>query len=98
MRYFLLYCVFALWVLLDGLIRKISAWAVLWALGTAIFGPIVLPIYLALRPLKQGEVREGGRPWNILKNFAILWTIVMAIATIAALISMTKGTTELASD
>jgi hypothetical protein len=27
---------------------------VAWTIGTAILGPIVLPIYLALRPLKQG--------------------------------------------
>jgi hypothetical protein len=98
MSYFLLYGVFALWVLLDGLIRKMAALAALWVVRTAIFGPIVLPVYLALRPLKQGEVREGGKPWNIFKNFAILWTVVMAIATLVGLISMAKGTTGLTSD
>lgn len=98
MSYFLLYGVFALWVLFDGLNRKMGGAAALWVLGTAVLGPIVLPGYLALRPLKQGEVREGGTPWNILKNFAILWTIVMAIASLAAVISMAKGTSDLTSD
>ena len=98
MSYFLLYGVFALWVLFDALTRKMGASGFLWALGTAIVGPIILPVYLAWRPLKQGEVREGGRGWNILKNFAILWTIVMAIASIAALMAMAKSTTGLTSD
>ena len=68
------------------------------AIGTVFLGPIILPIYLASRPLKQGEVREGGKGWNILKNFAILWTIVMAIASVAGLMAMTKGTENLTSD
>src|ERR1039457_1497735 len=98
MSYFLLYGVFALWVLFDALTRKMGASGFLWALGTAIVGPIILPVYLAWRPLKQGEVREGGRAWNILKNFAILWTIVMAFASIAAFMAMAKRTTGLTSD
>lgn len=97
MLYFLLYSVFALWVLLDALSRKMRSTAVLWMLGTAAIGPIVLPVYLGLRPLKNGEVREGGRAWNILKNFAILWTIVMAIVSLAVLISIAKGTSDLTS-
>src|SRR6202008_3368292 len=95
---FLLYGVFALWVLIDGLSRKMGIPAVLWTIGTAVVGPIVLPVYLASRPLKQSEVREGGKAWNILKNFAILWTIVMIIASIAGLMAMAKGATGLTSN
>jgi hypothetical protein len=94
MSYFLLYGVLALWVLFDGVTRKMGASTVLWVLGTVLLGPIILPIYLALRPLKQGELREGGTAWNVLKNFAILWTIVMVIVTIAVLMNVadvTKG-------
>lgn len=98
MSYFLLYGVFALWVFLDSFSRRMGASGVIWALGTAVLGPIVLPVYLALRPLKQGEVREGGKAWHILKNFAILWTIVMVIATIAGLTSMAGTPTSLTSD
>lgn len=97
MSYFLLYGVFALWVFLDSLSRRMGPSALMWVLGTAVLGPIVLPIYLAARPLKQGEVREGGRAWHILKNFAILWTIVMVIATIAGLASMAGTASGLTS-
>jgi hypothetical protein len=98
MSYLILCGLFALWVLFDGFGRKMGASAILWTVGTLFLGPIILPIYLASRPLNQGEVREGGRAWNILKNFAILWTIVMAIASIAALMGVAKGTENLTSD
>jgi hypothetical protein len=98
MSYLILYGLFALWVLFDGLGRKTGGSAILWAVGTLFLGPIILPIYLASRPLKQGEVREGGKAWNVLKNFAILWTIVMAIVSISALMSVAKGTENLTSD
>jgi hypothetical protein len=98
MSYLLLYGVFALWVVFDGLSRKLGMSVLLWTLGTIILGPIILPIYLASRPLKHGETREGGKGWNVLKNFAILWTVVMAIATIAGLMAMAKNTTDLNSD
>lgn len=88
MSYLLLYFVLALWVLLDGISRKLRTSAFFWTLGTVILGPIILPTYLALRPLKEGEVREGGKAWNILKNFAILWTVVIAIGAIIAVIDM----------
>lgn len=83
--YFLLYGVLALWVLCDGLNRKLGFQVASWAIGTLVIGPVVLPVYLASRPLKVGEVREGGKAWNVLKNFAILWTIVVAIMTIVTL-------------
>jgi hypothetical protein len=98
MSYFLLYGGFAIWVLFDGLNRKMAFSALGWTAGTAILGPIILPIYLASRPLKQGDVREGGKAWNILKNFAILWTIVMSVATIAGMMAMAKSTSGLDSD
>lgn len=88
MSYFVLYGVLASWLLLDAIKRKMRTSAALWAAGTALLGPIILPIYLASRPLKQGEVREGGKAWNVLKNFAILWTIIMAIATVAAMLNI----------
>jgi hypothetical protein len=74
--------------LLHGISRKLRTSAFFWTLGTVILGPIILPTYLALRPLKEGEVREGGKAWNILKNFAILWTVVIAIGAIIAVIDM----------
>src|SRR6185437_13764891 len=98
MTYLALYAVFALWVGFDGFGRKMSNSVIPWAAGTLILGPIVLPAYLASRPLMQGEVREGGKGWNVLKNFAILWTILMAVVSIVAIASATKGAENLRND
>src|SRR5436309_4137295 len=98
MSYLILYGLFALWVLFDGLGRKMGASAILWTAGTLFLGPIILPIYLASRPLKQGEVREGGKAWNVLKNFAILWTIVMAVVSIGTMVIVTKSAENLPSE
>lgn len=98
MWYLALYGVFALWVLVDAIARKLGVVAVVWAIGTLVLGPLVLPVYLAKRPLKNGEVREGGTGWNVLKNFAILWTIAMAIASFASLMAVGKLASTMQSD
>lgn len=98
MWYLVLYVAFATWVLLDALSRKIGAAAVVWALGTLLLGPLILPVYLAKRPLKTGEVREGGTSWNVLKNFAILWTIAMVFATFRAILALGSFATTVRSD
>ena len=49
---------------------------------------IVIPFYFAKRPLKAGEVREGGTAWNVTKSFAIFWTLFMFIAGVAGMISV----------
>ncbi|MFB3778479.1 MAG: hypothetical protein ACE141_12755 [Bryobacteraceae bacterium] len=98
MTYFLLYGVFALWVLFDSLSRRMGISAALWTAGTAVLGPIVLPIYIALRPLHLGEVREGGRAWNVLKNFAILWTIAMVVVTVAVMKTIAEVTKGVSTD
>lgn len=90
MWYIVVYGLFAIWVLVDGLKRK--AKAIPWAIGTAILGPIVLPVYFAKRPLKAGEVREGGTAWNVIRNFALFWTIVMAFAAIWSLVAVSSET------
>ena len=96
MWYIILYTVFAIWVFIDALRRK--AKAILWAIGTFFLGPIILPIYIAKRPLKSGETREGGTAWNILKNFAIFWTILMAIASIWGIVSTSVNIPVLQND
>jgi hypothetical protein len=98
MWYLILHGVFAAWVLFDGLSRKDGGAAVGWALGTVLLGPLVLPVYLATRPLKNGEIREGGAAWNVLKNFVIVWTIVMVVATFSSLSTMGRYTMTLQSD
>jgi hypothetical protein len=98
MWYIALYGMFAVWVLLDGIARRIGANVAAWTFGTFLLGPIVLPIYLAKRPLKKGEVREGGTAWNVLKNFAILWTVLMAMATFGAMMHLGQTVSSLDSD
>lgn len=96
MWYLVLYGIFAIWVFVDSLKRK--ARAIPWAIGTAILGPIVLPVYLATRPLKAGEVREGGTAWNILKNFAMFWTILMVLVAIWGMVAVSGRTSTLQSE
>jgi hypothetical protein len=53
----------------DAYNRKMGAGsAAVWGLGTLLICPVIFPIYMAKRPLKDGEVREGGFAWNLLKN------------------------------
>src|SRR5260370_41797536 len=54
MWYLILFGMFAAWVLFDGLSRKYGGAAVGWAFGTLFLGPLVVPGYLAKRPLKNG--------------------------------------------
>lgn len=68
--------ILAIWVLVDG--RKRGANYLAWGIGTAILGPLAVSFYLSRRPLKAGETREGGPAWNVLKNFAVFWTLYMA--------------------
>jgi hypothetical protein len=57
--------------------------SLLWVFGTIVAGPIVLPVYLAQRPLLRGETRRGGRIWQFCKNFILFWTLYfLAIATL----------------
>jgi hypothetical protein len=66
--------VLAGWVWFDARSRRAPA-RLLWELGTFLLSVIVLPAYIARRPLKPGESREGGRDWNVFRSFAIVWTI-----------------------
>lgn len=59
MWYIVFNLIFAIWVLVDS--RKRKANVLFWTIGTLLLGPIVLCVYFAKRPLKAGEVREGGR-------------------------------------
>jgi hypothetical protein len=96
MWYLGVYAAFAIWVLVDSSRRRIGPLA--WTLGTLVLGPIVLPVYFAKRPLRSGETREGGTAWNILRSFALLWTVAMAAAGVSAMVSVSAHTATLQSD
>ena len=89
---FIIPVIAAIWVVIDGLQRKLRIKAIIWSIATLIIGVLTLPIYLATRPLKAGESREGGTAWNILRNFALFWTIFLVIVTLSWLVAM-NGTT-----
>ena len=96
MWYLILCGILALWAFVDAKKRKANA--ILWAVGTLLLGPIVLPFYFAKRPLKAGELREGGTWWNILKNFAIFWTILMAVAAIWGMVAVSEHSSTFQSE
>lgn len=54
--------------------------------------------YFAKRPLRVGEVRDGGTTWNVLKNFAFFWTILVAVAAIWGMADVSKYSSTLQSE
>jgi hypothetical protein len=86
--YFILYVLAAIWLFRDAKKRLTNGTP--WAACTVLFGLIVVPVWLAKRPLKEGEVREGGTAWNVLKNFALMWTATVFIVFIAGMASAAK--------
>ena len=80
------YTLCSLWVYRDARTRLNSP--VRWAFGTLVLGPLVMPAYIAVRNLKDNETREGGRAWNVLRCFALFWTITMAVIAFSALGAM----------
>lgn len=77
MAYLILGALLGAWVFLDS--RKRHAGAFKWMIGVLFLGPVILPFYFAKRPLLEAEIREGGTGWNVLKNFALCWTLYTAL-------------------
>jgi hypothetical protein len=80
---FLIAIVLAVWTFRDAKRRQPQTAPFLWSLGVLFFSAVFFPLYLGKRPLKAGELREGGLAWNFLKNFAIYFTVIMPLATVA---------------
>jgi hypothetical protein len=97
MWYWVLNAIVALWVLLDARARKMDH-AIIWAIGTFLIMIIVVPLYFAKRPLKAGEIREGGTAWNVIKAFAILWTVFMLAAGSAGMMKASQSAITAGSD
>lgn len=77
----LLSLLIAAWTARDAR-RRGSRW-ILWGLASLLLWVIVLPLWFARRPLLVGERREGGAAWNLLKNFALTWTVFMLVVSFA---------------
>ena len=80
---FLIAIVLAVWTFRDAKRRQTQPAPFWWSLGVLFVSAVFFPLYLAKRPLKVSEVREGGLGWNFLKNFAIYFTTIMPLATVS---------------
>jgi hypothetical protein len=91
MWYWILVFLFAAWVFFDARSRKMET-APLWAIGTVLVMIFVVPFYFARRSLKPGEVREGGTGWNVMKSFAMIWTVVMLCVGVSGMMAASEVT------
>jgi hypothetical protein len=69
----------AAWVFIDAQGRVANRY---WITAVAIAGPVALAAYLAFRPLREGESREGGRAWQFLSMFVVWWTALLTFAAL----------------
>lgn len=95
MTYWLFNVVLAVWTFLDTRKRNDS---IGWVFAVVLVGVLALPVYLAKRSLRAGETREGGTGWNVLKNFALIWTIFMVISLIAGVINVSDQAATIADE
>lgn len=77
--YPLLLALTAGWVFMDAGRRMASRW---WFLAVAVAGPFGLAAYLAMRPLRDDESREGGTAWQFTSNLIVAWTGLAAVAVL----------------
>jgi hypothetical protein len=91
MGYLIVAGLMALWVLRDARQRLERASAFGWAIGTLLVPFLALPLYHASRPLRAGETRTGGKPWNILKDFALTWTVLLLAVEVSMAIELAAG-------
>ena len=72
-----------LWTLIDTRRRKESNWLPISIFSTLIW-PLILPVYLGRRNLKEGEVRKGGPGWNAARNLMVALTLGTGAAVLRA--------------
>jgi hypothetical protein len=90
MWYWIVNLAFALWIFFDARTRKMELPG-LWVAACFMLMILVVPFYLARRPLKVGEVREGGTVWNFCKSFSILWTVLMFVVGVGGKIATSNA-------
>ena len=91
MGYLIIAGLMALWVLRDARQRCQGTSAFVWAIGALLEPFFALPLYRASRPLQAGEARSGGKAWNILKDFALTWTILLFAVQVNLAIELAAG-------
>ncbi|HNS09270.1 MAG TPA: hypothetical protein PKN29_06195 [Candidatus Ozemobacteraceae bacterium] len=73
-----------IWVAWDSRQRKNLDW--FWVLVIFLLGPLLLPLYLATRPLLKSEKRVGGLFWNLLVSCETLFTWLAGLAAAAVFV------------
>ena len=86
MSYFIIYFICAVWVFFDAKKRQNNILG--WPLATIVTGPVLLSVYFAKRHLLEGEIREGGTGWNVLKFFALFWTLTMFVVMLLGVVGV----------
>jgi len=76
--------IITLWVAYDSQNRK--GLDLFWVLVLFLLGPLLLPFYLAARPLLKDENRRGGFFWNAFWNFEKLLSTLAGLAASAVFI------------
>lgn len=73
-----------IWVAWDSKNRKTLDW--FWVLVVLLLGPLLVPVYMALRPLLPREKRAGGLIWNVFVNCEkfFVWIAGAAAAAVFA--------------
>lgn len=82
----------AAWVAWDASNRKASI--LFWTFVVLLLGPFLVPVYMATRPLVQGELRKGGFTWNLLWNLEAVFSAIMAFAAFGALAQNMESTQQ----
>ena len=80
----LIHLLIVMYILIDRTRLKINI--IPWVIGAMILGPIILPEYMGNRPLMV-------RP-KFLKNFAILWAILLIMVGVWGKKAKIKGTRD----
>lgn len=73
-----------LWVAWDSRNRKELDW--FWVLAVLLLGPLLIPVYLTVRPLVKNERRVGGFFWNLLVNMENLFSWLAGLAAAAVFV------------
>jgi len=85
------------YIAVDAKRRQASSFW-MWAVGGAVVGLFLLPVWWAFRPLQSGEVRRGGTPHLLLKNYALVWVVVGLLSILVALGLGMYGSQQAATD
>lgn len=83
----------SIWQFVDSRKRSMGHDGMFWFIASLFFLPLSLPIYLAYRPLLQGESRYNGYWWNVCKNLGISCLVAGFTFTLAGLFRL-SGSAE----